>query len=204
MTGAITDGQYRQVQAEELGFWDNFIGPPIFRWGIYDNVFFPYLKKFGVVADVGCGPVPYFFNHNVEHGAAFAVDPLMQSYLEMKQYKPYHAQYSAHGRTFEMIGDVTGLKYGCVDALFCLNCLDHVQNPALSFEQMSNALSIGGRFYLYVDIDKKPDNYHPHTIERGWLASMCVRFYDALHCEIRPHHLFNNKTLWFVGVKNNA
>ena len=192
----IDEKRFKRIQTRELEWWAHNKFNPEVEWGYYNNHFLGYFKRFGVVADVGCGPVPYFFNPLVAANvdAAWAIDPLIFEYQKIPKYAAVWAdkQYCcAKATTF--VGD------NHFDAVFALNVLDHVQDTGVFMRELARILVPGGRLFLAVDIDKPTDPMHPHTISGKWLLEWLVERFDVLMFKTENSWKFANDVAWFVG-----
>jgi SAM-dependent methyltransferase len=190
----LTSEQFHAIQVQELGYWQHTHYDPRGPWYYYDRAFLPYLGKMGIVADVGCGPVPYLCNHNLRYDYGYAIDPLIEKYYELEKYDAYRCRACMR---FESTEEVATDLF---DAVFVLNTLDHAQNPESLMLEIGRILEPGGKLFLFVDLDKPPDNKHPHTITKGWMIEQLSPFVD-MFCKIEKSWKFPNDVLYYFGVK---
>lgn len=181
--------KWDDAQAHELNFWSGFYAPTEYWWH-YDNVFLPYLRwEFKTVVDIGCGPVPYIMNHNVKYVEGWAVDTLMPKYKELEQFSKYLA------KPFTPCITIPERKF---QAVFCLNMLDHVSEPAETIKQVIGACE--DWIFFYCDVNKTPDNMHPHSVSVDWLLAELSGF-GIVECQIKKNRQFENNVIFFVGRK---
>jgi hypothetical protein len=176
-----------EAQAHELNFWSGDTDPEGYWWH-YDMVFLPYLyPTFKSVIDIGSGPVPYIMSHNVRYVEGWAFDTLTAKYRELHQFdkyliKPFTACETIPQRQFE--------------AVFCLNMLDHVGVPQDVIRRVVEAC--GDWLFFYCDVNKTPDNMHPHTISVDWVLSELSGF-NIQVCQIKKNRVFDNNVMFYVG-----
>jgi SAM-dependent methyltransferase len=193
----ISNKRFASIQKMELEWWTNSPHDPRRPWYYYDRVFLPHLDgNLGVVADIGCGPVPYFCNHNVLYEKAYAVDPLISEYMGLGKFNPFYCRSSFSG-----FYDVSELCDESVDVAFLLNTLDHAQDPESLLDEIARILVRKGRLFLFVDVDKKPDVMHPHTIDFGWLRHELDGRFERELREIFPSWKFDNRVIYYIGRK---
>ena len=188
---------YRDVQARELGYWVHTPWPPERPWWHYDRKFLPYLSPATIAIDVGCGPVPYLLNHNVRYDAGYAVDPLIFKYLALDRYKMQWCLYGQKIKPMDDLGDIR-IK---ADMVFLLNVIDHVRDPSLFIDQVAYKTAKEGRVFVYVDIEKEPDDLHPHKISREWLSQKLFHYFDTIYQHIEKSWKFSNPVFWYVGTR---
>jgi len=191
----VDNARYSRAQGNELEWWKNNAYTPFRQWHEYDKVFLPYYPDIpvGQAVDVGSGPVPMLCNHNVFYRHGIAIDPLIHEYAEILKYDLYLT------RAFTRLDSIVDIKTESVDMAFCLNTLDHVQDPQLMVIELGRILRRYGKLFFFVDIDKRPDSAHPHAITRDWLAQeLLAEFYPILWLE-KKSWKFDNQALYFVG-----
>ena len=191
----IDNARYARAQEVELEWWTNNLYSPFREWHEYDKVFLPYYPNIPVeqAVEIGSGPVPLLNNHNVFYKSGIAVDPLIFEYEKILKYDMYNTKH------FRRHADIRTLVSDCANVVFCMNVLDHCQDPAALIIQMSRILVHGGKLFLYVDIDKPPDPAHPIQIKRDWLAhELLAEFEPELWFE-KKSWKFPNQALYFVG-----
>ena len=105
---------------------------------------------------------------------------------------------------FECNSQTTGDNVSAVAYIFALNVLDHVQYPRVLLAELIRASRPGGYLFLFVDIDKPPDQMHPHTIKSEWLRNILDRYWQMKLWQIEPSWKFKNDVLYAVGVRKEA
>lgn len=80
-----------------------------------------------------------------------AIDPLMERYNEIITNK-------------ENYFTDTDKKY---DWIWCINVLDHTENPQALIDDIKNKLKPGGRLYLEVNLDKELGDCHYSLFNKG-------------------------------------
>lgn len=197
----VDDARYAKIQERELGWWQNYNFNPQGQWTHYDKVLAPYLgDMLDFVADVGCGPVPYFLNPLVRFMRGLAVDPLIHEYAKIEKYRQHWVSESlitAHTSTLELFS-------GELDVVFCLNTLDHAQYPGGLVRELHRVVKEGGLLFLLVDVNKEPDPMHPHKIELDWARTVLLGFFDEDLFKVEKSWKFSSDVLYFVGRKINV
>jgi len=156
------------------------------------------MRRFDTVVDVGSGPVPYFCNHNVRFGRAVAVDPLAVPYSKIDKYQPFvsKCEYSTASGTVELLS-------GFADAVFCMNTLDHCQDPAFVLGELKRIARPVSKLFFQCDVGKKPDHLHPHTIDADWVSSVLLKWFSPIVNYTSKSWKFDCDVLWFVGDMKN-
>lgn len=194
---AVESGRFVGIQKHELEWWKNYNYTPWGEWMQYFIKLNFYLRPFESVADVGCGPVPIFCSDVIEYQDAIAIDPLMHKYLTIERYTQYH-----EGREFGCFERIEDVSEAMFDGVFCLNTIDHVQDPGPFIAELHRILAPRGRLYICVDVEKPPDPLHPHAIHVDWLDEQ-LGFYTCktVMRQVVPSFKFENNLYWFVGDK---
>lgn len=158
--------------------------------------FFPHLpdREQDVIADVGCGPIPFFCDYAIKAKRQIAVDPLYEQYLKLSYYQKFC------DCVVTWIRSTVALETGVCDSVFALNMLDHVQSPNDTIDELIRILKPGGCLYLFVDLEKDPDHMHPHMISEQWLRS-ALAMLDTVQVHIEKSWKFGNNAMWYVGQK---
>jgi len=188
----ITEEKYKQVQRHELEWWRNNHIDVNWLWNTYLDVFEPWLREFECVVDIGCGPMPIFCSPRIQGERWIAVDPLFEEYNSI----PYYTKY--HSGKIEFANEAGQVASNSADGVFCLNALDHVQDPGNMLVHLRRILKPGGRLYLFVDIDKPTDPMHLHTIRRDWLLSK-LSVLKLIELKMNKSWKFANDVMWYVG-----
>lgn len=142
-----------------------------------------------VILDVGCGPtgIAYF----LKASAAFGLDPLA------RQYEKWNGHW---GKRVELIcgcGEDIPLKSDSIDAVFCVNCIDHTLHPGAVLAELARVLKPGGLLVFHVDLDsplrklhkviRKPcGTMHPHSLTYQWLFNSLERSFHIIKVHRDP------------------
>jgi 2-polyprenyl-3-methyl-5-hydroxy-6-metoxy-1,4-benzoquinol methylase len=135
-----------------------------------------------VVMDLGSGPMG--FMHAVEAKKKFAVDPLMDEFEKLGYDTAANDVISVNMKA-EDIGE--GFE-NQIDVIFCLNSIDHHQDPQLVVDQCYKALKSDGHLIILTDtrLPEQCDAYHklPLTKEAilDWLSN-----FEVLEQQVFPH-----------------
>ncbi len=187
---------YKAAQTSELKWWrDNHID--VYKlWARYLLKFAPFIQVFDRVADVGCGPIPIFCSPFMKTGHNIAIDPNFQDYCNIDYYVKFWGDCE-----IEWFNDVESVSEPC-NAVFCLNMLDHTRSPNDALAQMWRLIAPGGLFFMFVDLDRKPDPMHPHTITEDWLRGTTL--VSSLTTKLwltEKSWKFPNQVLYYVGER---
>lgn len=142
---------------------------------------FSYIKlpEESVIADIGCGPsgIGFSLAHN---GKTYLIDPLLDYYKSINGYKE---------NIFEKLDDSKILICSPgeeanipekVDLAFCVNVLDHVEDPLRLIANIYQTLKKNGYLFLMVNgyLNRKPyliDPLHTHQFTDGALKLLLER-----------------------------
>lgn len=193
---AVEKARHDKIQGRELEWWANTVFDPRLTWNQYDRVFLPFLSRkfYDVAVDVGSGPAPYPYNHNVLATEICAVDPLILEYMKIERYCKYRV-----GPALVMATDISEVAGDVASVTFCLNTLDHVRDPEKMIAQLARITA--GQVFVFCDIGKEPDQMHPHEISGDWLLRSLLRLFHRTYFSVKPSWKFDNDTLWFIGRK---
>lgn len=149
---------WRLAQRLESKFWETALeghpdivstpGRPalqekIFRY--YEQVWGPRLAGLtGTVLEVGCGPAGIIAS--VGGGLRIGVEPLLRA-LDSSEMKADPVSYLCAS------GEALPLPDAAVDAVLCVNVVDHAPSPFPLLDEMLRVLKPGGELYLYVDVN---------------------------------------------------
>ncbi|KKQ94691.1 MAG: hypothetical protein A3E68_02020 [Candidatus Levybacteria bacterium RIFCSPHIGHO2_12_FULL_39_39] len=123
------------------------------------------LKKESRVLDIGCGISTIL--HYVE-GKKYGIDPLADEYLKLYSYPKDISLKKEEGEKLSF-------KNNYFDAIFCINVLDHVNDPKKVLKEAHRVLKNGGFFVVIVDIFKKNykrDSAHPFSFTKKDILSL--------------------------------
>lgn len=187
---------YQNVQEHELAWWQNYQFDYRALLARYIGVFSQYFKMpYEIIADVGCGPIPIFIDSLICAHTKVAIDPLIHEYKKIPRYAS-----SLDGAIIHTsVEEEPSYNF---DAVFCTNALDHVEHPNEMVVHLQRILKPGGRLFLFVDIDKPPDQMHPHTISESWLRSALSPL-KIVMVKIEKSWKWDNYVLWYVGDKES-
>lgn len=124
-----------------------------------------------IVVDVGCGPVGVI--SVVEAQKKVGVDPLIDEFRRIfKDLEPDVEYINAKAEDLPLPDDY-------VDVVFCVNTLNHVQDPERALRQIARILKPEGPFYFDVhDNPRSPE--HPHVFTRDSLFYMLKKHFHVL------------------------
>ena len=204
----ITEAQWTDSQKHELGFWRAQFeqGNPEqkARNHYYRNTMEADCNLFKiffdehdfedeVLVDIGSGPEGIL--HVIEGvNWKLAFDPLMQEFREMGYMVDDHSVWSMITRD-----DRIGVTTANSDVAFCLNVLDHTQEPAKVLSEIWRILKPGGYFLFMVDMrtTEQLDCYHKLALTQEQLLEW-LEGYESDY-EIIPHQA-GNPVMQFVAV----
>jgi ubiquinone/menaquinone biosynthesis C-methylase UbiE len=135
------------------------------------------------ILDVGCGPtgIGYFITAAKRVG----VDPLAETYERWNGY---------FGEPIELVASqAEQLPFGTAtfDTVFCINCIDHSQDPAAILTEIARVLRPGGLLVFHVDLDSplrrlhkrlrpRVRRMHPHSLKWKWLSAELAHRFTVL------------------------
>lgn len=125
---------------------------------IIGNSYEPIIRKYasGILADIGCGDVPYyhFYRDNIQDNICVDWE---NSTLELS-FLDHHA---------DLNKPLDFLDSNSVDTVLSTDVLEHIHEPALLFSEMARILKPNGHLILSVPflywIHEKPHDYHRYT-----------------------------------------
>ena len=173
---SVTEGQFNEAAAHELGFWQEFVKTDRFLKGWCSNEKTPELnpmvhafivaeqERVGEgfrVLDVGSGVV------SILHGTCpnlVAVDPLGDHYATI-------FDYAAHGLTQPQSASAEALPFvDEFDAVHCSNALDHTQDSFQAYGALLRAVKPDG--YLIVQGFENEGVYEKYAGFHQWNISI--------------------------------
>ncbi len=154
------------------------------NWQVYSRAFGDHLSGLsGVVVEVGCGPAGLITGCSGR--MRIGIEPLARQFSD---------QTSDDGVLYVAArGEALPLRAGSVDALICVNVLDHVPRPELLLAEFVRVLRAGGVLLCNVDVQrtrKTTVDYVLHPGRRpaeaivGYLRPSC----DILQAGVGPGH----------------
>lgn len=189
----------KRQKSDELNFWNNpnkfesLDGFESFR----DKYFFINKKMFNnlkldfvgqTVADIGCGPecgfLPFILAKN-----KLGIDPLASEYQQNYLIENDVIMLNSPAECLPLLTE-------SIDAIYCVNALDHMYKPYMALEEMYRVLKIGGYFALSVDLGGTPG--HPIKI----LEKDINNFIDKHSFNIIEKHIgADRKSSWPDSMK---
>jgi len=147
------------------------------------------------VIDIGCGPMGslHFFPGALKVG----LDPLAVQYHESfgvarHQKMSYVAAYA----------EKLPLADARADYVFCINAIDHVDEPAAVADEIVRVLKPGGRLILQVDVSKKaPTPTEPHVLSPASVDAMFIpRLVPVGRRLLRRHPWWLRRRFWLTDL----
>lgn len=175
----ITNDQWTVAQKNEAWFWQVQHGEGNteqwhrnreYRGRMFREWFDGRTFRKQTLVDVGSGPAGIL--HAIRHPCRkIAIDPLMPTYCAQGYDVTVHGIEAICCRC-EMLP--TGIT---ADVVFCLNMLDHAQDPERCVSEIGRILRTGGELVLCVDMRPadRLDVCHQLPITRGWLRDALTR-----------------------------
>ena len=205
MADKITADQWADSQKHELGFWKvqfdqgnieqkqrNHYYRNTMEGGstLFKDWFAAHDFTDEVLVDIGSGPEGIL--HVIEGAARkVAIDTLMLSYDEIG--------YDIDANRVESYSHYIFGPNANLDVVFCLNVLDHTQDPASVLYDIWRILGPGGHFLFMVDMrtTEQLDAYHKLALTHGQLLEW-LKEYEGEY-EVIPHQA-GNPVMQFVAV----
>jgi SAM-dependent methyltransferase len=141
-----------------------------------------------VVVDLGCGPagIGYAVRHD---GKTYCIDPLLQEYQAIPGYRENVFALLESNKVLVAEGGESASIPEKADLAFCINVLDHTQDPAAVLRNCARLLKEGGYLFLMVDgyLNWSPfiiDPLHPHQFSAPQLKQLLEQSgFSVLHFE---------------------
>lgn len=146
---------------------------------IIANAYEPIIKKYskGVLADIGCGEVPYYLFYKELISENVCVD--WANSLHNISFLDYEA---------DLNKPMDFLKSDSFDTVLCTDVLEHIHKPALLFSEMCRILKPGGHLIIAVPflywVHEAEHDYHRYT------QYMLRQFCSENKMEIMELHAF--------------
>lgn len=180
--GMSFDNWEKQQTNYELKFWKN---PEKFEpkagykstkdrlMDINIKMFNKIRKNFSkkVVCEIGCGPYGGILPV-IKASTKIGIDPLAKEYSKL--YKLNNSKILMLDSMCEKLPFVNE----SIDAVFCINALDHMQNPFKAIKEMKRVLKKGGYLALSVDIGGTVG--HPHIIYESELNKQLLKNFKII------------------------
>ena len=138
-----------------------------------------------VIVDVGCGPMGalHFFPQSA---VKIGIDNLAFNYNQI-----FQVGNKQNLKYISADGEYLPINSQCVDYIFCINSLDHVDKPRIVLDEFERILKPGGNVFLQVEIDKGQISINePHNFTANTILNLFNNF-TLLKYRILPKH--NNK-----------
>lgn len=198
----ITKDEWTDSQKHELEYWQNQYGQgnpeQEHRWNWYAMYVFAgwwdRRKWVGSrLLDYGSGPQGVL--HRIDAARKVAVDSLMSEYALLG----YRVKDN-------------GVDARCVipdevfDCIFCLNMLDHVEDPAAEIQTLIGHLAPGGELAICVDMrpPEKQDACHKLLLTDEYLYDLCRSNGLVGQRKIVPHQTGNPTKQWVAILKKQG
>lgn len=158
---AISDRAWKEAQAYEIKYTFKY------QWKKeWKNLYRNHLKTFfgvdgqfpeSIVVDVGCGPIGIV--SVIEAKKKIGIDPLIDEYNKIYKDRQTDVEY------INSKAEDIPLPDSYADIVFCVNTLNHVQDPEKVLGQIARILKPTGT--LYFDVHINPRNIgHPHVFTK--------------------------------------
>jgi len=138
-----------------------------------------------VIVDVGCGPMGalHFFPQSA---VKIGIDNLAFNYNQI-----FQVGNKQNMKYISADAEYLPINSQCVDYIFCINSLDHVDKPNFVLDEFERILKPGGIVFLQVEIDKDQTNINePHDFCTNNILNLFKNF-TLLNHRVVPKH--NNK-----------
>jgi SAM-dependent methyltransferase len=197
MDKKLTAERWQDSQKNELWFWQTQLhqgNPDQFHRNIYyqgnmENKC-DMIQRFlntndlskKVVLDLGSGPEG--FCHAIPGKIKVAVDPLMTKFRMMGFKVDANNVLPVNAKAEEL----STLFFNSIDVIFCMNSIDHHQNPELVIENIFDALKPYGHAFILTDLRPVEllDAYHKLPLNREDLDRWTWRF-EKIESQEFPH-----------------
>jgi len=204
----LTPADWNDSQRGELSFWNGQLNQGnieqehrnyYYRHTLEDgcNIFAYFFMLCDlsdkVLIDVGSGPQGIL--HSLKAKEKIAIDPLMKSFRDLG-YGIEENNVKACAVSGEHLSDLLITA----DVIFCLNALDHTQNPQKVLDEVYSVLNKGGYFLLQTDIrmPEECDSLHKLHITEAWLHNALHKFKIEAYQIIS--HQAENTIMQFVAL----
>lgn len=205
----LSSEEWKDSQENEFSFWkwqfsigniDQVQRNVYYKNIMEDNcdIFFNFFNTFNfdkkTIVDVGSGP--YGILHVIDAPCKIATDSLMDNYRQLG--------YQVDSDNVESmninIEDLSLLGVQFADVVFCLNAIDHVQNPKKGIEEIFSIMKIGGLFLLMTDMrqEGQTDSCHKLVVNESDILEWVKKF-KIIRKAIIPHGA-GNPIMQFVGI----
>lgn len=134
------------------------------------------------VLDLGSGPEG--FCHAIQAKFKIAVDPLMNKFRRMGFKVDANDVISLTARA-EQLAEIF---YSAIDVIFCLNSIDHHQDPAVVMDNIYDSLKPHGHAFILTDLRPPElcDQYHKLPLTKEDMDKWAWKF-EVVETQIFPH-----------------
>lgn len=148
------------------------------------------------VMDLGSGPMG--FMHAIKAKTRIAVDPLMHEFQKLG-YDVNANGVQAHNVKAEDLSNY----FEDVDVIFCLNSIDHHQDPQKVVDECHRVLSDKGDLILLTDtrLLEQCDAYHKLPLTQESILSWLEQGFDIVETQTFPHGAGNPIMQFIVHAK---
>ena len=225
--GEVSHDRWLNAQYHELATWkaEPVDGEDWNSWwaSAFDNYSFVREQKIDSILEVGCGPYAKnleLFVRSIGYTPSRIIleDPLLEQYIQMgKSIRRFVNKENVTLISMQMENvNLPELKLEQVDVVLCNNVLDHVESVSRCFEQMWNALKVGGILVFGQDLADETDlenrdikafkeGCHPIMINEAYMEPYLSRYelvYRKTHTRENSRNPDANcGTLMFAGRK---
>ena len=131
-----------------------------------------------ICLDIGCGPKGSLtWLHNAR--AAIGLDPLVEQYRRFGIGQHRMLYLSCAAEQIPLLSD-------CVDVVFSMNSLDHVDDVIRACLEIRRVLKRGGYFLGSLNLDEPPTPTEPWTLTEDFLREHLFRDWRYEYYEVRP------------------
>lgn len=164
-------------------------------WTMYGRVFGPYLTtRFSSVIEVSSSPMPYVCSTSINTMWRATCNPLFRQYMTLPRYENWWKE-EIMMRWYNETAEVSSDSY---DAVFCLDYLNAVCNPAHLATELIRMLDVNGLLFVCVDVNGACSPLRPNPVTRQQVFSM---FKNRLKRILLSQVSNLDGLMWLVGIK---
>lgn len=161
---------WNDTQKAELLFWKNQNYPILEEYKQIYKMFDKYIEKIDkqkdIVMDVGCGAIAYTGLFGFSN--LYLLDSLIEAYKTLDNTKTNINSIKVSMTIDAPLESIKGNHIAnFADNVFCLNMLDHVNDPAICFSHVVKFLKVGGKLFFACDLRTNTDECHLHVLDKG-------------------------------------
>jgi 2-polyprenyl-3-methyl-5-hydroxy-6-metoxy-1,4-benzoquinol methylase len=156
--------------------------------------------KYKVIMDLGSGPQGIM--HAIDSFVKIAVDPLMDEFRNLGFDIDRDNVMNVNAKAEDIAAK---LRKDFFDVVFCLNSIDHHQDPQLVIDNIHQVLRTGGDLILLTDtrLPEQCDAYHKLPLTQEAILSW-LQNWDILETQEFPHGAGNPIMQFIVHAKKRA